>query len=125
MSRRHASENPDQVALAGPPLLVLMSLATGAKHGHALMKDIEGFAGSRLGPGTLYGAISRLEERGLIAGLPPDERRLPYEITPDGVAVLNASVAALRRVADEGTSRLQLLNRGRKAAHPVFRGKPA
>ena len=45
-----------------PPTLILMSLAGGAKHGHALLKDIEGFAGVKLGPGALYGAITRLEE---------------------------------------------------------------
>lgn len=105
----------------GPPLLVLMSLATGPKHGHALMKDITGFAKIRLGPGTLYGAISRLEERGLIESLPADERRRPYEITTSGAAVLNASVAALRSVVDEGTSRLRVL----QGSRPVFGGEPA
>src|SRR4029077_14101477 len=49
-----------------PPLLILVSLADGPKHGHALAKDIEDFAGVRLGPGALYGAITRLAERGLI-----------------------------------------------------------
>ncbi|HLK45319.1 MAG TPA: PadR family transcriptional regulator, partial [Acidimicrobiales bacterium] len=46
-----------------PPLLILTSLAGGPKHGHALSRDIESFAGVRLGPGALYGAITRLEER--------------------------------------------------------------
>ena len=49
-----------------PPLLILVSLADGPKHGHALAKDIENFADVRLGPGALYGAITRLVERGLI-----------------------------------------------------------
>lgn len=47
-----------------PPTLILMSLAGGAKHGHALLKDIEGFAGVTLGPGALYGAITRLKSAG-------------------------------------------------------------
>ena len=47
-------------------VLILVSLADGPKHGYALQQDIEAFAGVRLGPGTLYGAISRLEQRGLI-----------------------------------------------------------
>ena len=42
-----------------PPLLILVSLADGPKHGHALAKDIEDFAGVRLGPGALYGAFTR------------------------------------------------------------------
>jgi DNA-binding PadR family transcriptional regulator len=49
-----------------PTTLILTSLASGPKHGYALLLDIEEFAGVRLGPGTLYGAISRLEQRGLI-----------------------------------------------------------
>ena len=46
-----------------PPLLILVSLADGPKHGHALAKDIEDFAGVKLGPGALHGAITRLAER--------------------------------------------------------------
>ena len=52
--------------MSDPTLLVLASLAEGDKHGYAMMEDIERFAGVRLGPGTLYGAITRLEERGWI-----------------------------------------------------------
>jgi DNA-binding PadR family transcriptional regulator len=115
----------DRPTLAGPPLFVLMSLATGPKHGHALMKDITAFATARLGPGTLYGAISRLEKRGLIAALPADERRRPYEITPEGAVVLEASIADLRRVVDEGVSRLGRLARARRGSRPVLGGEPA
>ena len=38
-----------------PPVLILTSLASGPKHGYALLQDIEAFAGVTLGPGTLYG----------------------------------------------------------------------
>ena len=48
--------------MSDPTLLVLASLADGEKHGYAMMEDIQSFAGVRLGPGTLYGAITRLEE---------------------------------------------------------------
>jgi len=67
---------------AGPAALILSSLAGGAKHGYALTKDIEQFAGVSLGPGTLYGAIARLEERGLIVPerVGTDDRRRPYRI---------------------------------------------
>ena len=91
-----------------PPLLILTSLAAGPKHGHALAKDIEGFAGVHLGPGALYGAITRLEERGLIEPLAADDRRRPYRITPAGAAALTAAVAELRRIADVGAGRLGL-----------------
>jgi len=49
---------------AGPATLILSSLADGPKHGYALTKDIEAFAGVRLAPGTLYEALARLQGRG-------------------------------------------------------------
>jgi DNA-binding PadR family transcriptional regulator len=90
-----------------PPLLILTSLADGPKHGHALAKDIETFAGVALGPGALYGAITRLEERGLIEALPPEDRRRPYRITPAGSDALAEAVTELRRLAETGVARLQ------------------
>jgi DNA-binding PadR family transcriptional regulator len=91
-----------------PPVLILTSLAAGPKHGHALAKDIEEFAGVSLGPGTLYGAITRLEERGLIEPLQTDDRRRPYRITATGSAALADVVADMRQIADVGASRLGL-----------------
>jgi DNA-binding PadR family transcriptional regulator len=91
-----------------PPVLILTSLVQGPKHGHALAKDIEEFAGVSLGPGALYGAITRLEERGLIEPLESDDRRRPYRITPAGTAALAGVVADMRQIADVGASRLGL-----------------
>ncbi len=90
-----------------PPLLILTSLSSGPKHGHALLLDIESFSGARLGPGTLYGAITRLEQRGLIEALGPDDRRRPYRITAAGSESLSAALADLRRIVNEGTTRLR------------------
>ncbi|MGH3025520.1 MAG: PadR family transcriptional regulator [Gaiellaceae bacterium] len=90
----------------GPGLLILTSLSSGSKHGHALLLDIDSFAGIRLGPGTLYGAITRLEERGLIEPLEADNRRRPYRITAAGTTELADSLAGLRRIVEVGTSRL-------------------
>jgi DNA-binding PadR family transcriptional regulator len=92
------------------PLLILTSLAGGEKHGHALMKDIERFSGVRLGPGTLYKAMARLEDRGLIEALDPDARRRPYRITPTGVVILETSLDHLGQVVDQGRQRLALAN---------------
>jgi len=91
-----------------PPLLILVSLADGPKHGHALAKDIAGFAGVKLGPGALYGAITRLVERGLIEPLGSADRRRPYRITSAGSAALAAALADMRRVTDVGAARLRL-----------------
>src|ERR1700728_3136733 len=91
-----------------PPILILTSLAAGPKHGHALAKDIEDFGGVALGPGALYGAITRLEERGLIEPLESDDRRRPYRITAAGSAALAGVVADMRQIADVGAARLGL-----------------
>ena len=91
---------------AGPATLILSSLADGAKHGYALTKDIEAFAGIRLAPGTLYEALSRLESQGLIEALASDDRRRPYELTAAGAQALRAHLADQRRVADVGLGRL-------------------
>ena len=89
-----------------PGLLILTSLSSGPKHGHALLLDIDQFAGVRLGPGTLYGAITRLEQGGLIEPLDADARRRPYRLTAAGTAELADSLRALRRVVRVGTTRL-------------------
>jgi DNA-binding PadR family transcriptional regulator len=90
-----------------PPLLVLASLAGGPKHGHAMIDDIVELCGTRLGPGTLYGAITRLEEDGLIEPLPAEERRYPYRITSKGAQLLRAKLSTLRRFAHLGLRRLE------------------
>jgi DNA-binding PadR family transcriptional regulator len=89
-----------------PPVLIMTSLASGPKHGYALLQDIEGFAGVRLGPGTLYGAISRLEERGLIEAVGENGRRRPYRLTASGADALRATLDGLRAIVDEGGARL-------------------
>ena len=91
-----------------PVVLVLTSLADGPKHGYALAKDIETFAGIKLGPGTLYGALSRLEGRGWIEALPAEDRRRPYQITSAGAEHLTAHLHAARQVAATGLRRLDL-----------------
>jgi len=92
-----------------PPLLVLASLANGPKHGHAMIEDIASMCGTRLGPGTLYGAIGRLEQQGWIEPLTPEERRQPYRITAAGLGVLRAKLTTLRQFAEAGLGRLEVL----------------
>lgn len=92
-----------------PTVLILTSLAAEPRHGYALLLDIEEFAGVRLGPGTLYGAISRLEDRGLIEAMGESGRRRPYRITAAGAAALRVSIAELRSIVDAGTERLDRL----------------
>lgn len=91
-----------------PPLLLLTSLASGPKHGYALLKDVEQFAGVTLSPGTLYGALTRLEEQGLIEPVAGDARRRPYRITASGVGALTDVTNEMRRLAKVSAARLRL-----------------
>lgn len=91
---------------ADPSLLLLISLAGGPKHGHAMLLDIEAFSGQRLGPGTLYGAIERLEQDALIEPLPTDDRRIPYRLTSAGSDYLARRIDGLQHLASVGRSRI-------------------
>jgi len=89
-----------------PALYIMISLADGPKHGYAVTQDIEALSGVRLGPGTLYGAIARLEARKWIEPLPVEERRRPYRLTAAGQRVLRQRLDSLRSVARVGRARL-------------------
>jgi DNA-binding PadR family transcriptional regulator len=105
-----AKKNDDLLAALGrfsePALYILISLADGPKHGYAMTQDIESVSGQRLGPGTLYGAIARLEARGWIEACPAEERRRPYRLTAAGQRVLRHRLESLRAVARVGRARL-------------------
>ena len=89
-----------------PALLILVSLAEGPRHGYSMTDDIEAIAGVRLGPGTLYGALARLEARGLIEPLKSEDRRNPYRLTAFGERALRARLDSMMTVARTGQRRL-------------------
>lgn len=91
---------------AEPSLYILVSLSDGPKHGYAIMTDVEAISGSPLGPGTLYGALARLERRGLIEAMAPDDRRRPYRLTGHGVEVVRARLQQLEGFTRTGLRRL-------------------
>lgn len=93
-----------------PPLTpvvyhTLLALVDGPLHGYAISQDVEeGSGGSvRMGPGTLYGTLQRMQKAGLLkeAAAPPDsdatheERRRYYELTPRGHSTLRAEAERL------------------------------
>jgi DNA-binding PadR family transcriptional regulator len=91
---------------AEPSLFILASLSDGPKHGYAIMIDVEAISGQRMGPGTLYAALARLERRGLIESLAPDDRRRPYRLTAQGATILRAQLEGLADFARTGLHRL-------------------
>jgi DNA-binding PadR family transcriptional regulator len=93
--------------MADPALLILASLAEGDKHGYAMMADIESFANVKLGPGTLYGAITRLEQRGFIRPVAGGDRRQPYRLTAAGRRYVEDELAGLESMVRVGLRRLR------------------
>ena len=92
---------------AEPSLHILVSLSEGPKHGYAIMIDVEAISGSPMGPGTLYGALARLERRGLIEALEPIDRRRPYQLPGLGEAAVRAQLERLEGFARTGLERLR------------------
>jgi DNA-binding PadR family transcriptional regulator len=106
MASRQDEDLDDFGRFAEPALMILISLADGEKHGYAMTDDIEQVAGVRFGPGTLYGAITRLEGRGLIQRMESDDRRNPYRLTALGEKALRARLASLQAITRIGQRRL-------------------
>ena len=90
-----------------PTLLILASLSEGDKHGYAMMQDIRQFADVRLGAGTLYGAITRMEELGWIRGVDSEDRRKPYRLTAAGRRYLEEQMGSLDRLVKTTLGRLK------------------
>jgi len=97
---------PAEGPYSDPQFLVLASLAAGAKHGHAMLDDIEQMCGARPGPGTLYGAIARLEQQELIEPLATEDRRKPYRLTQAGQQAFAAKLKTLQRIVRFSARRL-------------------
>src|SRR5215213_10205915 len=102
----NSSRPPEIGRFAEPALLILVSLADGPKHGYAIMTDVEAGTGRPMGPGTLYAALARLEERGLIEALPPVDRRRPYRLSGLGVTTVTEQLRELSSFAELGLRRL-------------------
>lgn len=101
---------------------ILLALTDGARHGYAIKQEVEERSGAevRLGPGTLYEAIQRLEDAGYIEETeardePPNgqvAQRRYYRLTPDGWSVLATEMQHLARLVDHARTRPRLRRAG-------------
>lgn len=89
-----------------PAVLILISLAERPRHGYAIADDIERITAERPGPGTLYGALARLESRGFIEPIQSKDNRSTYELTPEGTKALRARLSSMETVTRLGEERL-------------------
>lgn len=99
-------KSPQFGRFAEPSLLILVSLSDGPKHGYAIMQDVESGTGRPMGAGTLYAALVRLEELGLVEALPPEDRRRPYRLTAVGASDLAEQLRGISKFAEQGLRQL-------------------
>jgi DNA-binding PadR family transcriptional regulator len=95
----------ENVALTEAVYYILLSLYH-PQHGYGIMQQAEQMSGGRvrLAAGTLYGALSSLSDKGWIEALPGDEnsRRKEYRLTEKGLDVLEAELARLQQLVQNG-----------------------
>ena len=109
-------------------LAILLGLAEGARHGYAIMREVERQTDGRLTPGagSLYAALQRLQDDGLIAAAPAaagdadpaSARRRYYVLEERGRAVARAELLRMARVLQLGHDR-RLVPELRLAIGPV------
>ncbi|WP_240377160.1 PadR family transcriptional regulator [Bacillus piscicola] len=92
-----------------PTLFILISLAEQNRHGYAIMEDIQKNYDVKLGPGTLYGAISRLEKAGYIIAIETQDRKKPYKLTGEGQIYLTEQIKEIQKITNIGMKRLGLV----------------
>ena len=112
VSGRDRRAGQDVLRRAGEAsVLILISLADGPKHGYALIQDIKELAGVELGPGTLYGALDRLVDAGLVSvdheEVVDGRLRRYYRLTEPGGTLLVAETERMRRNVKAATSKLR------------------
>ena len=102
------------VAVQEPTYLILTVLATEPLHGYGIAQSVSELSGGEvnLRPGTLYGALDRLDQQGLIAADREEaidgRLRRYYRLSDSGAVALAEQAARLRRHADAAVRRLAL-----------------
>lgn len=86
---------------------ILLAMADGHTHGYAIGQAAEEVSGRRMGPGTLYGSLQRMERDGLVEEVldSDEERRKPFVMTGEGRRALEAEAARIDRLAALARSR--------------------
>jgi DNA-binding PadR family transcriptional regulator len=105
-------------SLREPTFLILVALADEERHGYAIIKEVEKLSGGRLrlGPGTLYGALDRLADQGLIVSTRTESvdgrMRRYYAITGSGLECVRKEAAHRGEVLRAAEARLSWRPRG-------------
>jgi DNA-binding PadR family transcriptional regulator len=104
-----------ETPLREPTFLILTALAGEPLHGYGLIAEVDRLSGGRvsLRPGTLYGALDRLVDAGLVRvdheEIVEGRRRRYYRLAEPGGEVLAAETERMRRNVDAATARLRAI----------------
>lgn len=112
---RHVAIEPDACQtkpLTEPVFLILTSLADQARHGYALMQDIQQISDQRvaLSTGTLYGALRRMLEDGWIARFQQEDKsrdKQAYKLTAEGRRQLALEITRMKQLTRIATARMK------------------
>ncbi|MET8256326.1 helix-turn-helix transcriptional regulator [Micromonospora sp. NPDC005205] len=119
---------PTPTPLREPTFLILTALAREPMHGYGITSDVAALSGGRLAlrPGTLYGALDRLADEGLVERdreeVVEGRLRRYYRLTEVGRSVLTAETERLRRNVEAATQRLRARPADNRAADGITRG---
>ncbi len=108
-----------------PTFLILTALAREPLHGYGIITEVAELSDGRLTlrPGTLYGALDRLVDDGLIEAdheeVVEGRLRRYYKITDRGAAELSATAEQMRRNAKAATERLRNRGSGVTLGNPI------
>jgi DNA-binding PadR family transcriptional regulator len=103
MAKKKEKQISEYLPLTESSFYILLTL-TQPLHGYAMMQEIEQLSkGSvTIGPGTLYGAFSTMEQEGLIQMVREEGRRKEYLLTSKGAAVLLEQIMRYETMLDNG-----------------------
>ncbi|MCZ3365946.1 MULTISPECIES: PadR family transcriptional regulator [Methanobacterium] len=87
---------------------VLISLNK-SRHGYGIMQHVEKLTNGRIkiGAGTMYGNLSRMEKEGLITSVAEEDRKKIYELSEKGKIVLKLELERLEELIDHGKNEMR------------------
>jgi len=113
--KKSTDPDPEEMLPLSPAIFhILLALADKDRHGYGIMQEVRIRTEEQvqLGPGTLYGAVKRLLEKGVIEELDErpdpeldDERRRYYHLSDFGQRVLRAEVERLTRLVQQAQAK--------------------
>lgn len=97
---------------------IMLSLVE-PRHGYGIMQHVQAISGDKikLSPGTLYGALGKLEKERLIKIILTEERKKYYLLTDNGMLILYNEILRLHELVTHGLPHIEVLRSAIKINH--------